>query len=348
MAERIARLYGPAALSTDASTPTTMFTVPSGELYIARLLTVITPAISGAAASSTQLYGIGSTLQDDLVFASSAAAITTAPAVSNQNFATPFVEGEILKGVTLGAFSTPTRADYDTGNNATWGTASTTDATTLAKSFTPQAMGAPTNIYWVVVNTKASAPDTITSITDAHTSPPTGIGSIISVASTSVRTSIWGGYASANPTGAAAYTVNWGGTWTTAFIDAVSVSGSALISGTPGTNNVVLQTATATGTTEASHGVTMTPTITNSWQLLVVGGTGVASSYTGPSNSTEFADGSVATPSTTAAAYFIAPSVSNPAATIASTVGLTDWSASCIEVSYGAIPTVTLSGVIID
>ena len=347
MSERIARLYGPALVSTDPTTPTTLFTVPTGELYVVRSMTMAAP-VSMDAQSVTGLVGVNGVTLDDIVLSNGLTTSVTQAGTSLVTTAMPFTEGEAAKAYIDGFGTAPARLDYFSSNSSTWNNVTSIDASTQAGAvFTPQAMNAPANVYFISVTTKATTPDAITSITDAHTNPPINLASVLSAVGATVRADIWSGYMSTAPTGNAAYTFNWGGTWTASFIDAITIQGTAVTGGTPSTSNILLQTATATGTTELSQGVTMTPTNDKTCQLLLVGCNGANSSYTGPSNSTELNDqGSAGAPLCTAAAYLISPSVSNPAATIAGAG--TSWAAACIEIPYAGLAALTLAGIIID
>ena len=347
VSERIARLYGPALVSTDPASPTTLFTVPTGELYVVRSMTMAAP-LTMDAQSVTGLVGVNGISLDDIVLSNGLTTSVTSAGTSLVTTAMPFTEGEAAKAYIDGFGTAPTRLDYFSSNSSTWNTVSSTDAATLASAtFTPQAMNVPANVYFISVTTKATTPDAITSITDAHTNPPTGMASVLSAVGATVRADIWAGYMPVAPSALQPYTINWGGTWTAAFIDAITVQGTAVSGSTPSTSNILLQTATATGTTELSQGVTMTPTNDKTCQLLLVGCNGANSSYTGPSNSTELNDqGSGGAPLCTAAAYLIAPSVSNPAATIAGAG--TSWAAACIEIPYAGLASMTLAGIIID
>lgn len=365
MAERFARLYGPGVLSAASSSPTTLFTVPTSKLYIVRGISAVSAPISGAAVTKTIAIGKTSAAPANLITGVTFTTSTSGYTAESQAVAIPFTEGEVVVGFdTLGSIATSgTAQQYTNGTSATnFGStgaiSSTTDATSYATiAFTPQAQTGPHNIYFCAINTKATTPDAISSITDAHATPAvSNIGSIVTAATAAtsgVRASIWGGYASTVPTDSAATTIAFGGTQTGLQYKGITVkSAGMVIGGTPSTSNILLQTATATGTTETVQGVTMTPTTSGAtWQILVVGCTGVASSYTGPTAAdggtvTEQADGTLATPNVTAAIYFIYPAVTNPAATIASAG--TDWAAVCIEGSGGGYGAATLAGIIVE
>ena len=66
VSERIARLYGPALISTDPASPTTLFTVPTGELYVVRSMTMAAP-LTMDAQSVTGLVGVNGISLDDIV-----------------------------------------------------------------------------------------------------------------------------------------------------------------------------------------------------------------------------------------------------------------------------------------
>ncbi len=217
----------------------------------------------------------------------------------------------------------------------------------MSVSSTPFTIDVPAHIFFMSAATKAASPDTITSITDAHTNPIPNATSIVTATSAGIRVNIWGSNITTSPTSTNSYTATWGGTWTAAFLGDLVAQRANYVNAHPSTSNVVLQTATNTGTTETSQGVTMTPTNNATFQILVVATNGVASTYTfDDSNGTEWADGSRATPSCTAAVYVVSPAVSNPSATIASAG--TDWAAVCIEVGLGGAPDITLSGIILE
>lgn len=348
MAERLVRLYGPAYVSTDPASPTTLFTVPVGKTYVIRQASVVLPPVSTEATTASFTAGITDLDPSSLVVGLNVTSELVGATTSTVNLVTPIVEGETLVGAFESSATAPTRTDYQASNTATWTGSTTTDGTTLSSgNFTPQDPGDPVNVYFCVTSTKASSPDTVTGIVDDHTNGVSDMGSIVTATTGPDRVSIWGGYLETFTSESDDFTATFGGTFTSARIKGVAIQNSGLAIGTPGTNNIILQTATNTGTTATAQGVTMTPTPgADSWQLLVVQCSAVASSYSNAQGGTEIADGTLATPNSTAAAYFFYPAVTNPSVTIASAG--TTFAVACIEgVSSGA-PNVTLSGIVIE
>lgn len=364
MAERIARLYGPALVSGDRTNPTTLFTVPTGKLYIVRYLHCATPPSASQSYTGNLLVGKTNLDYPNVMGGNQWSAATTRWVESGNNIAMYVNEGESL----VGAFSAP--LDISTHwyayqaltTDVDWDASTTTDAATLSSgAFTPAANSFAALAAWgLVASTKAASPDTVSSIIDSHSNGFKPMSSIVSAASSTVRVSIWGGQFQYAASGSASYDVTFGGTFTGAYAAVRATLGTAMMVGGPGNNpstsNIVLQTATATGTTDTTQTVTMTPTTggRSTAQILLLCTDGVASSYTKPTHPLganasvveEMADGNLATPNSTAAAYYIYPAMTNPFATLGSAG--TGWAAACIEIPVGAYPSVTLSGVIVD
>lgn len=356
MAEAIKRLYGPANISADTSSPTTLFTVPSKKLYMVREVHSVASPTAGDASSSTPavLLGLTDLATGHLVHAQVIESVEGGYSAETDAMAVPFTEGEVLVAAYSGLPSTD-RWDYSSVNGNAWnntgGLASTTDATTYTPTATwiPQtSIPDPCNIFFAVVNTKATTPDAVSSIVDDHAPGARSMASISTIATSIVRASWWGGYLSATDTATEDYTVTFGGTQTSCYARAWTFAGSAMTQGTPSTSNIILQTATNSGTTETVQSVTMTPTASSvGFQLLIVATNGVAGTYTGGTGSLELADNTLGTPSSTAAVYLFDPPVTNPSATV--TGAGTSWVATCIEVARGGYPiTLSTSGIIIE
>ncbi len=350
MAERLVRFFGPAGVSATKASPTTLFTVPTNKTYILRQASlVLPPAAGGAAQSASFVAGIGGVDPTQLIVGLGSAGSATGASTETVNLVTPIVQAEAVKGYYSTGGSGPSKTDFDTSNNTTFKVdGNTTDATSFATAgFTAQELGDPTNVFFVVANTKATTPDAVTTITDAHTNPVTNIGSIISVATSTTRASIWGGYAGTDSAGSAAYTVDFTNTQTACSMDAIAVTNAALAFGTPSTSNIILQTATNTGTSALSQGVTMTPTSgADSWQLLVVQSVGSANTYSS-TGGTQIGSSTHITPTGAAAAFFYYPAVTNPTAVLSSGTP-TAFSVVCIEGATAGVPTITLSGLVIE
>lgn len=350
MAESIKRLSGPQNISADTASPTTLFTVPSKKIYVVREVHSVSGPTAGVASSSTPavLLGLTNLATGSLVHAQVIESVSGGYAAEADAMAVPFTEGEVLVAAYSGLPSTD-RADYNSAN-ASWKIQSTTDATSYASiSWIPQtSIPDPCNVFFGVVNTKATTPDAVSSITDEHAPGVRSIASISTVATSTIRTSIWGGYLSALDTGSTTFTINFGGTQTSAYGHGLSFVGSAMTPGTPSTSNVVLQTATNSGTTDTVQSVTMTPTTGNvGFQILVVGMAGGGGVYTPGTGGYEIADGTQATPTSGATIAVFDPPVTNPFVT-ASIAG-TSWTAVCIEVARGGYPiTLSTSGIIIE
>lgn len=352
MAERLVRFYGPAVVSASKSSPTTLFTVPNNKTYILRASSMVIPAATGGSPQGTSFVaGVNGVDTDDLIVGLGAAGSSVGAATETVNLVTPIVQGENVKGYySTGGYGV-LKKDVAAGETTSWTIATTTDAASFSTgSVAYQELGDPTNLYFVITNTKASAPDAVSSIVDNHvTNPFTNTASIVSVATATGRSSIWGAYAGTDSSGSATYTVNFGGnTQTSAHIKGIAVSGAALAVGSPGTGNVILQTATNSGTTQTSQGVTMTPTAgADSWQLMVVQTEGNQSiTYTAAGGTTVATGGNQITPSHSAAAFFFYPAVTNPTA-VADAAGTT-WECAVIEGASAGVPTVTLSGLVIE
>lgn len=352
MAESIKRLSGPQNISAQMGSPTTLFTVPSKKLYVVREVHAVAATTSGPAGSSTPTVFLGLTdlATGHVVHAQVIESVEGGYAAEADAMALPFTEGESLVAAYSG-FPSIDRWDYASGNAATWKIATSTDAASFtAASFTPQAaISEPCNVFFIIVNTKATTPDAVSSITDNHSPSAKGIASISTVATSTIRASIWGGYLPSLDTATATYVIAFGGTQTGCYGDALTFAGSAAYPGTPATSNIVLQTATNSGTTETVQSVTMTPTAGDvGFQLLVVGTVGaIGETYTGGTGSLEIADSALGTPDSGAAIYLFDPPVTNPSATAG--VAGTSWAAVCIEVARGGYPiTLSTSGIIIE
>jgi hypothetical protein len=358
VAESIKRLSGPQNISGSTSAPTTLFTVPSKKLYVVREVHMVSAPSTGASntANPSVLLGLTDLSTGKLVHAQTVQNVLGGYAAETDAMALPFTEGEVLVAAMTG-FPTIGRFDYATVNGTTWNNGggfifTTTDAASfVAGTYVPQTtVPAPSNVFFPVVNTKATTPDVVSSITDEHRPGVTGIASISTAVNAIVRVSWWGGFLNGVDTVTNTFTVNFGGaTQTACFCRPIAFSGAGYAPGAaPSTSNTILQASTNNGTTETVQTVTQTPTAGNvGFQLMIVATSGVNGTYTGGTGSLELQDGAQTVPNVTAACYLFDPPVTNPSATV-SGAG-TNWAASVIEVARGGYPmTVSTSGVIIE
>ncbi len=352
MAERIARLYGP-AVATSTASPTTLFTVPTGELYIIRAVSATTsPLTGGAVPTQTVVGGLTNLSVGNRIFGVPATIDAGVVSTAVLNISMPVTEGEIVVAGSEIATTAAARQDWEAANDAVWGVLNTANATTYdSTTDTPQsAVGNNAYVFLLALNSKATTPDAISAWTNTYAPSPSTATSIVSTATAGIRASIWGSYHTTRPTASGKWTAAFGGATQTGFANKqVSVTGMPFTQANPTTSTVIHQAVSATGTTELTPGVTMTPTAAaegKSWQLLLVGVNGVATTIAGPTGSTEIADGTYATPNVTGGIYFIYPAQTNPAATIG--LAGTDWAAVCIEGKSGTFLDLTVSGVIID
>lgn len=357
MAEAIKRLSGPESLSADVSSPTTIFTVPPRKIYLIRDLTMVGKATSGGASSSTPSVLLGKTnltTSSNVFFGQTVESVAGGYATETASLAIPFTENEVVVGAVDG-LPLVVRYDYLGGaNDTTHDIASSTDAASYnsaseVTNWAGTTNRLPTNVFFLIANTKATTPDAVSSITDTHSPPVDTIGSIVTVATSTIRGSIWGGRVTGEDTGGGTYTINFGGaTQTGCLADSMNFKGASYAFGTPGTTNTILQTATNSGTTETAQSVTMTPTTTKgSFQIALFATTGVASSYTAGTGGTELKDGTIVTPASTMQVVIYDPPVTNPSTTLASAG--TSWVGVVAEIGKGGHPfTLTTSGIILD
>ena len=347
MAEQLVRLYGPAQVLGTIASPTTLFTVPPKETYLVRALHVLSQPVTGTSGTTIGSVVVGKTnlSTGNLMFGVD---VISQGAVYPSNIATvslPFTENEVMAG---GAAGIPTAlSNYWDGTAAVEFTGTVDAASFATSSMTAAAtVPFPSNVYMWMVNNKATTPDAPSvAVTTIGNSPITNIGTISTIATSTLRGTWLAGYEVARETTGTVLTVSFGGTQTNVIGGMLVISGTSLAgNATPSTSNVILQASTNSGTTETTQGVTQTPISSTSCQLLVVATTGVLSTYTGPAGSVEVIDTTQTSPSTTVAVYLMSPSQTNPSTTLA--LAGTSWVASCIEIGMGGGPMhLTVSGV---
>lgn len=354
MAEAIKRLSGPTAISGAPSSPTTLFTVPSKKLYVIRDVTMVARATSGAAAASRPTVLLGKTnvtTPGNIFFGQTLESVVGGYVTETGSIAIPFTENEVVVAAVDGLPAFVTTDQFQNSESLQFYISSSSNATSYASPGAAIVGTFPSNVYFFVANTKATTPDAISSITDAHTgSKMTGATSIATVATSTIRGSVWGGFANASSADSASWTVDFGaGTQTGCLAVGFTLNGAALELGAPSTSDVILQAVTNSGTTATSQGVTMTPTAGNvGFQILLVATEGAAPTYTAGTGGVELVDGPViATPSAGAAVYLFDPPVTDPFAT--ASVGGSNYVAVCLEIARGGYPiSLTTSGVIIE
>ncbi len=356
MAERLARLSGPEIISIDRNSPTTLFTVPPKKLYLVRSAQVVAGPTSGAAGSSlpTLLMGKTSLSAANVFFGDTVQSVPGGYATEAYPMSVPFVEGEVAVGAM--ADSTTPVQELDLGSDVGGGWQQSSNADQSSYSITTGAISPnlsdrfPANLFIFTANTKGTTPDTVSAIGDGYQGGLIyNTVSIVTVATSTVRASILGAYMPAYNADSGTVDVVYGGTQTGHFGHAQFYARSGLKQGGPTTSDIILQTATSTGTTGTAQSVTMTPTAGNvGFQVLVAVTNGVAGSYTPGSGGVEIADGTITiSPNATATIVIYDPPVTNPSVTV-SGAG-TSYAVACAEIARGGYPfSLTTSGVIIE
>lgn len=335
MAELIKRLYGPSVLAPNAET--TLLTVPTRTLDIVRGIQVTCPPGESATASALSL-AIGATTNATKVFQES-----ISPGASRFfPRSIPVAEAETLRTYTS-AINTPVYTTLVSSNN-------TTDATSFATA--GAVLPADRLIIACVVNTKATTPDVVSSITHGGTSAPT-FSQLATAANTAgslgVRSSIWAAVQGSSATSNAALTIDFGsGNTQTGALWHVFEFRYAILD--PVLANTNYQTITATGTTEATHTATFGSAMTSASNFAVscIGQTNTSAgiNWTAETGWTERVDQNISTPAASQHTMTrIGTSDTTPTGTPSATANTPAWAMTAVEFTVAGLLTLTLTGV---